>query len=90
MTMADSQAVTRRHRKVLITVDLASLTNDVQVAAEAIGVPVAAIDQEFGVVVVNPDIHRHAARVDPSAFKRRENTPFAVAGPYADPVIVAC
>ena len=58
--------------------------------ADVIGVPVAVIDQDFGVVVVIPDIHRHAARVDPSAFERRENTPFAVAGPYADPVIAAC
>ena len=88
MTMALSQAVTERHQKVLVTVDLASAANDVQVAAEAIGVPVAAIDQEFGVVVVNPGIRRHAARVDLSAFERRENTRFAVAAPRADPMIV--
>ena len=90
MTMALSQAVTERHQKVLVTVDLASVANDVQVAVEAIGVAVAAIDREFGVVVVNPGIRRHAARVDLSGFERRENTRFAVAGPRADPMIVGC
>ena len=71
----------------LVTVDLPSDTKNIQIAAEAIGVPVSALDQEFGVVVVNPAIHRYAARVDPSAFERRENTRFAVSGPYADPMI---
>lgn len=89
MTMAVSKAVAERQQRVLITVDLSSDTKDAQVAAKAIGVPVSAIDQDFGVVVVNPAIHRHAARVDLSAFEHRENTQFAVAGPYADPVIVA-
>ena len=90
MTMAVSQAVTERHQKVLVTVDLSSDTKDIQVAAEAIGVPIAAIDQEFGVLLLNPAIHRHVARVDLSAFERRENTRFAVAGPYADPIITSC
>ena len=90
MTMPVSQAVRECHQMVLITVDLSSDTKDIQLAAEAIGVPVAAIDQEFGVIVLNPAIHRHVARVDLSAFERRENTRFAVAGPYADPMITTC
>lgn len=68
----------------LVTADLASVANDVQAATEAIGVPVAAIDQEFGVAVVNPGTRRHAARVGLSAFERRANTRFAAAGPRAD------
>lgn len=89
MTITPKQAVEEREQKALVTVDLASDTKDALVAAEAIGVPVSAVDQEFGVIVVNPAIHRHAARVDLSAFEHRKHTQFAVAGPYADPVIVA-
>lgn len=88
--MAVSQAVTERHQKVLITVDLSSDTNDAQVAAEAIGVPITALDQDFGVLLLDPAIHRHVARVDLSVFERRENTQFAVAGSYADPMIASC
>ena len=73
----------------LVTVDLGKDTKDALVAAKAIGVPVWAIDQEFGVVMVNPAIHRHAAGVDMSGYEHRERTQFAVAGPFADPVIVA-
>ena len=40
-------------------------------------------------VMVNPAIHRHAAGVDMSGYEHRERTQFAVAGPFADPVIVA-
>ena len=54
---------------VLVTVDLGKDTKDALVAAKAIGVPVWAIDQEFGVVMVNPAIHRHAAGVDMSGYE---------------------
>ena len=73
---------------VLVTADLGKDTKDALVAAQSISVPGLAIDQEFG-VLVNPAIHRHAARVDMSAYEHRERTQFAVAGPQADPVIVA-
>ena len=88
MTITAQQAVAERGQKALVTVDLTDDTKDTLVAASAIGVPVSAVDQEFGVIVVNPAIHRHAARVDLSAFEHRKHTQFAVAGPYADPVIV--
>ena len=89
MIITAPEAVDEHEQKALVTVDLANDTKDARVAAKAIGVPVSAIDQEFGVVMVNPAIHRHAARVDLSAFEHRERTQFAVAGPYADPLIVA-
>lgn len=88
MTITPKQPVEERGQNALVTVDLANDTKDTLVAAKAISVPVSAIDQEFGVIVVNPAIHRHAARVDLSAFEHRKHTQFAVAGPYADPVIV--
>ena len=89
MTITPKQPVEERGQNALVTVDLANDTKDTLVAAKAIGVPVSAIDQEFGVIVVNSAIHRHTARVDLSAFEHRKHTQFAAAGPYADPVIVA-
>ena len=90
MMITAPKAVEEHEQKALVTVDLAKDTKDARVAAQAIGVPVSAIDQKFGVVVVNPAMHRHAARVDLSAFEHRKRTKFAVAGPYADPVIGNC
>lgn len=84
-----SQAVEEHEQKALVTVDLANDRKDARAAAKAIGGPVSAIDQEVGVVGVNPAMDRHAARVDLSALERCEPTQFAVAGPYADPVIAA-
>ena len=86
MMITAPHAVEEHEQKALVTVDLAKDTKDARVAAQAIGVPVSAIDQKSG-VVVNSAMHRHTARVDLSAFEHRKRTKFAVAGPYADPVI---
>ena len=76
-----SQAGEEHEQTVLVTVDLASDTKDALVAANAVSVPISAIDPVFGVVVENPAIQRPEARVDMSAFEHRERTQFAVAGP---------
>ena len=76
-----SQAGEEHEQTVLVTVDLASDTKDALVAANAVSVPISAIDPVFGVVVENPAIQRPEACVDMSAFEHRERTQFAVAGP---------
>ena len=72
---------------VLITVDLADSTTDADVVAAAIGVPSDAIDVAFGVVLIDPFLHRCAVKVKYAAFSERSETEFLVAGPYADPIV---
>ena len=76
-----------RNRAVLITVDLESNSPSPDVAAVAIGVPATAIDGGFGVVTLDPQLHRYAVKVDAAAFRKRRRTGYAVCGPFSDPAI---
>lgn len=72
---------------VLVTVDLDSNNPSADVAAMAIGVPTAAIDGGFGVLMLDPRLHRHAVKVDAAAFRERRCTGYAVSGPFSDPPV---
>lgn len=47
----------------LVTVDLKSDRADLHMAASALGVPVSALDSEYGLVMVDPLKHRFATKV---------------------------
>ena len=53
---------------VLVTADLATNSNNPEVVADVIGVPVTAIDIGYGVVSIYPALDRYAIRVDYVAF----------------------
>jgi len=72
---------------VLVTVDLADSADDADTVAAAIGVPTDAIDEGFGILLINPLLRRFAVKVDYKAFIIRSKTDFVVSGPYADPAI---
>lgn len=69
----------------LVTVDLKSDRADLHMAASALGVPVSALDSEYGLVMVDPTRHRFAAKVQWVEFAKRRQTTFTVEGPFADP-----
>ena len=69
----------------LVTVDLKSDRADLHLAASALGVPVSAMDSEYGLVMVDPTRHKFAARVQWGEFAKRRQTTFTVEGPFADP-----
>ena len=71
----------------LVTVDLRSDRADLQMAASALGVPVSALDSEYGLVMVDPTRHRFAAKVQWVEFAKRRQTAFTVEGPFADPTL---
>ena len=72
---------------VLVTVDLDSTNPSPDVAARATGVPTAAIDDGFGVLMLDARLHRHAVKVDAAAFRERRATGYSVDGPFSDPAI---
>lgn len=75
------------NRAVLVTVDLDSNSPSLDVAAMAIGVPRAVIDDGFGVLMLDARLHRHAVKVDAAEFCERRATGYAVDGPFSDPAI---
>lgn len=74
---------------VLVTVDITGKSPDAALVAAAMGVPEAAIEPRFGVVLIDPRRRRYAVKVDAVAFERRVHKRDGVSGPYSDPVISA-
>ncbi len=72
---------------VMVTVDLGTRTHDREFAAQAIGVPVCAIDADHGVVIIDPATYRYVVLVEAVAFRDRRMTEYTVAGPFSNPSI---
>lgn len=72
---------------VLITVDIRSKSPDTATVADKIGVKKTAIDQNYGVVLIDPVRKRYAVKVDAIAFERRTRKHADISGPYSDPPI---
>ena len=72
---------------VMVTVDLDVNTSDCALAAEALGVPVRAIDPSHGLMMLDANAHRYAVMVEARAFRDRRATDYAVAGPFSNPAI---
>jgi hypothetical protein len=72
--------------KVLYTIDYAGpQPPSLAEVADRLAVPIDHFDQAFGVVVINPQKHRCAVRIDDSVIS--EISPENAEGPYADPKI---
>ena len=67
-----------------MTVDISGQSVDVALAASIVGVPEAAIDKRFGVILIDPTLNRYVIKVNANAFEHRLHRTTKVSGPFSD------
>lgn len=77
----------QRESTVLVTVDILDQSPDSALVAATMGVPEAAIERAFGIVLIDPSRKRYAVKVDAAAFAQRSHKRGNVSGPFSDTLI---